>query len=115
MQITISIPEDIGNQLQQNWENLPQKVLESLAIEAYRNRIMNVVQIQQLLKFSSLSETEQFLQQSQIYVPFSKENLVENPPQKTLDDAVKEVQKICMEEDYYLEIPSRQDRQNPFF
>ncbi|PPJ65044.1 hypothetical protein CUN59_01445, partial [Cuspidothrix issatschenkoi CHARLIE-1] len=58
MQITISIPEDIGNQLQQNWENLPQKVLESLAIEAYRNRIMNVVQIQQLLKFSSLSETE---------------------------------------------------------
>lgn len=49
MQITITIPEDIGNQLQQNWENLPQKVLESLAIEAYRNRIM----IQQLLKFYS--------------------------------------------------------------
>ncbi|MFM7362970.1 MAG: UPF0175 family protein, partial [Cuspidothrix sp.] len=76
MQITISIPEDIGNQLQQNWENLPQKVLESLAIEAYRNRIMNVVQIQQLLKFSSLSETEQFLQQSRIYVGFPKESLV---------------------------------------
>ncbi|MFM5944192.1 MAG: UPF0175 family protein, partial [Dolichospermum sp.] len=95
MQITISIPEDIGNQLQQNWENLPQKVLESLAIEAYRNRIMNVVQIQQLLKFSSLSETEQFLQQSRIYVGFPKESLVENPPQKTLNDAVKELQKIC--------------------
>ena len=97
MQITISIPEDIGNQLQQNWENLPQKVLESLAIEAYRNRIMNVVQIQQLLKFSSLSETEQFLQQSRIYVGFPKESLVENPPQKTLNDAVKELQKICNE------------------
>ncbi|MFM6622018.1 MAG: tetratricopeptide repeat protein, partial [Dolichospermum sp.] len=48
-------------------------------------------------KFSSLSETEQFLQQSRIYVGFPKESLVENPPQKTLNDAVKELQKICNE------------------
>ncbi|MBE9260635.1 UPF0175 family protein, partial [Dolichospermum sp. LEGE 00246] len=61
MQITIEIPEDIGNQLQQNWQDLPQKLLEALAVEAYRNKIMTSVQIQQLLKFSSLQETEHFL------------------------------------------------------
>ena len=63
MQITIEIPEDIGNQLQQNWQDLPQKLLEALAVEAYRNKIMTSVQIQQLLKFSSLQETEHFLKQ----------------------------------------------------
>jgi hypothetical protein len=33
MQITINIPEDIGKQLQENWQDLPQKILESVAIE----------------------------------------------------------------------------------
>ena len=61
MQITIEIPEDIGNQLQQNWQDLPQKILEALAVEAYRNKIMTAVQIQELLKFPSLQETEHFL------------------------------------------------------
>jgi hypothetical protein len=51
MQITIEIPEDIGNQLQQNWQDVPQKLLETLAVEAYKNRIMTSVQVQQLLKF----------------------------------------------------------------
>ncbi len=38
MRITIEIPEEIGNQLQQNWQDLPQKLLETLALEAYRSR-----------------------------------------------------------------------------
>jgi hypothetical protein len=70
MQITIEIPEDIGNQLQQNWQDLPQKLLETLAVEAYRNKIMTAVQIQELLKFPSLQETEHFLKQSQIYLDY---------------------------------------------
>ena len=72
MQITIEIPEDIGNQLQQNWQDVPQKLLEALAVEAYKNRIMTSVQIQQLLKFSSLQETEHFLKQSQIFLDILK-------------------------------------------
>jgi hypothetical protein len=114
MQITINIPEDIGNQLQQNWEDLPQKILEALAIEAFRNRIMTSAQIQELLKFSSLSETENFLKQSHILLDSTKEDLSQNTQTKTLADTVKEIQQICIEEDYYLEIPSRQDRPNLF-
>ena len=34
---------------------------------------------------------------------------------KTLADAFNELQQICIEEDYSLEIPSRQDRPNFFF
>jgi len=109
MQITIEIPEDIGNQLQQNWQDLPRKLLEALAIEAYKNRIMTSVQIQQLLKSSSLQETENFLNQSQIYLDYPQENLVQDKQTKTLADAFNELQQICIEEDYSLEIPSRQD------
>jgi len=115
MQITIEIPEDIGNQLQQNWQDLPRKLLEALAIEAYKNRIMTSVQIQQLLKSSSLQETENFLNQSQIYLDYPQENLVQDKQTKTLADAFNELQQICIEEDYSLEISSRQDRPNFFF
>ena len=115
MQITIEIPEDIGNQLQKNWQDVPQKLLEALAVEAYKNRIMTSVQIQQLLKSSSLQETENFLNQSQIYLDYPQENLVQDKQTKTLADAFNELQQICIEEDYFLEIPSRQDRPNFFF
>ena len=115
MQITIEIPEDIGNQLQQNWQDVPQKLLESLAVEAYRNKIMTSVQVQQLLKFASLQETEHFLNQSQISLDYPQETLVQDKHTKTLANAFNELQQICIEEDYSLEISSRQDRPNFFF
>ena len=115
MQITIEIPEDIGNQLQRNWQDVPQNLLEALAVEAYKNRIMTSVQIQQLLKFASLQETEHFLNQSQISLDYPQETLVQDKHTKTLADAFNELQQICIEEDYSLEIPSRQDRPNFFF
>lgn len=115
MQITIEIPEDIGNQLQQNWQDLPRKLLEALAIEAYKNRIMTSGEIQQLLQFSSLQEAEHFLNKSQIFLNYPQENLVQDKQTKTLADVFNELQQICIEEDYSLEIPSRQDRPNFFF
>jgi hypothetical protein len=75
MQITIEIPEEIGNQLQQKWQDLPQKILEALALEASKSRIMTSAQIQQLLKFSYWWETEQFLKQSQAYLDYTENDL----------------------------------------
>ncbi|MEA5551353.1 UPF0175 family protein [Anabaena cylindrica UHCC 0172] len=115
MQITIEIPEDIGNQLQHNWQDLPQKILEILAIEAYRSGIMTAGQIQQLLQFDSLSKTQVFLNPSQVSLDYTQENLEQVKQTKMLADDVKELQQICIEEDYFLEISSRQDRPNLFF
>ncbi|MTJ49920.1 UPF0175 family protein [Dolichospermum sp. UHCC 0259] len=115
MQITIEIPEDIGNQLQQNWQDLPQKILETLAIEAYRSGIMTSGQIQQLLQFDSLSKTQVFLNQSQVSLDYTQENLGQAKQTTMLTDNVKELQQLCIEEDYSLENPSRQDRPNLFF
>ena len=58
MQITIEIPEELGQQLQKEWGNLPRKLLESLAIEAYHSGVMTTAQIQTLLDFSSRWKVE---------------------------------------------------------
>jgi hypothetical protein len=78
MQITIELPEEIGNQLQQKWDNLPQKILESLALEAYRQGLMTSAQIQTMLKFSSRWQTEQFLKENQAYLDYTEADLAED-------------------------------------
>ncbi|EAZ93014.1 UPF0175 family protein [Crocosphaera chwakensis] len=75
MQITIELPEEIGHQLQQQWDNLPQKLLESLALEAYRKGMITSAQIQTMLKFSSRWQTEQFLKEHQAYLDYTEEDL----------------------------------------
>jgi hypothetical protein len=116
MKITIEVPEDIGKQLQQNWGNLPQKILEVLAIEGYRNKIMTSLEIQQLLKLPSVREAEDFLKESQIAADYLEKDLLQDTEiNSSLLHALQELQNVCIDEDYYLEIPSRQDRPNLFF
>ncbi|NJK50489.1 UPF0175 family protein [Candidatus Gracilibacteria bacterium] len=75
MQITIELPEEIGQQLQQQWGNLSRKMLESLAVEAYRNGVLTEAQIQVLLNLPSRFVTEAFLKQSQAYLDYTEEDL----------------------------------------
>jgi predicted HTH domain antitoxin len=78
MQITIEIPEELGQQLQKEWDNLPRKLLESLAIEAYRSGVMTAAQIQVLLNFTSRWEVEEFLHQHQVHLDYTEADLEEN-------------------------------------
>ena len=75
MQITIELPEETGQQLQQQWGNLSRKMLESLAVEAYRNGVLTEAQIQVLLNLPSRFVTEAFLKQSQAYLDYTEEDL----------------------------------------
>ena len=78
MQITIEVPEEIGQQLQQSWQNLPQKLLEVLALEAYKSGIMTSAQIQDLLHLSSRWETEAFLKDSRVDLDYTEKDLEED-------------------------------------
>ena len=75
MQITIELPDEISRQLQQSWDNLPQKIIESIALEAYRKGMMTSAQVQTLLNFSSRWQTEQFLKENQAYLDYTEEDL----------------------------------------
>ena len=49
MQVTIDIPDAIAQQVQGRWHDLPQKVLEIFAIEAYQAEVLTNSKIQVLL------------------------------------------------------------------
>ncbi len=85
MEITIYIPEAVGQQLQKKWDNLSQKTLEALAIQAYRDGVMTSAEIQTLLNLSSRWETNEFLKLHQVY---------------TEDDLAKDVKNIEQLDNY---------------
>ncbi len=84
MQITIEIPEEIGQKLPKIWDNIPQKALESVLVEAYRQGSLTSAQIQSILNLSYRWETQAFLSQYQAYPNYTEEDLADDI--ETLND-----------------------------
>ena len=75
MQITIDIPEAIGQQLTAQWGNVSQRAKEALAIEAYRTGSLTSSQVQSLLNLSSRWEVEEFFKKSQVHLNYTETDL----------------------------------------
>ena len=78
MRITLEIPDDIGQHLEDKWGHLSGKLLESFAVEAYDQNLLTSAQIQTLLKLPSRWATEEFLKHSQAYLDYTEEDLKED-------------------------------------
>ena len=76
MTITINVPEDMMSRLQASWSNLPQRTLEALAVEAYRDQVLSAAEVGRLLGHRSRSETETFLHERQAYLHYTEEDLL---------------------------------------
>jgi predicted HTH domain antitoxin len=61
MQITIQIPDELGDRLASKWGDLERKLLELLAIEAYRELLISSGKVQSLLGMSTCLEVDAFL------------------------------------------------------
>jgi hypothetical protein len=69
MEVAIHLPDDIAQQLQEKWgQDIPRHVLESVALECFRERILGESQLRRLLGFDTRFEVHAFLKQHQ--VPF---------------------------------------------
>jgi len=66
MQITIELPEDIAIGLESKWKDLPRAALESLALEAYRLRVLTAAQLRRLLAFETRIQVDAFLKSHEI-------------------------------------------------
>src|ERR1700684_870541 len=66
MQITLELPEDIGQGLESRWRDLPRAALESLALEAYRSRALTAAQLRRLLGFQTRMQVDAFLKEHEI-------------------------------------------------
>jgi hypothetical protein len=69
MEVAIHLPDDIAHHLQEKWgQDIPRHVLESLALECFRERILGESQLRRLLGFETRFELHEFLKQHE--VPF---------------------------------------------
>ena len=67
MKITLELPEDIVQELRSKWKDLPRAALESLALEAYRSRVLTAAQLRRLLRFETRMQVDAFLKEHEVY------------------------------------------------
>jgi predicted HTH domain antitoxin len=61
MQIQIALPDDVACSLEAKWGSLERKLLEILAIEAYKEGSISVGKVRELLGMSTRLEVDAFL------------------------------------------------------
>lgn len=66
MRITLELPEDIVQGLESKWKELPRAALESLALEAYRSRVLTDAQLRRLLGFETRMQVDAFLKEHEV-------------------------------------------------
>jgi Uncharacterised protein family (UPF0175) len=66
--VKIELPADIEKQLEKQWGDLPRHVLENLAAEGYRARVLSRSQVRRMLGFETGAEVDQFMKS--VGIPF---------------------------------------------
>jgi len=73
--VAIEIPENVSAPLRLRWKDVPRRVLEAVAAEAYRSGALTAHQVGELLGHGSRWETESFLKRVQAYLHYSEDDL----------------------------------------
>jgi len=72
----VTIPDDIAAYLHAHWgEDFPRRVLESLALEAYRERLIGEARLQRWLGLPTRLEAHAFLKQHGVPLNYTLEDL----------------------------------------
>ncbi len=75
MKITIEVPDDMANALQEKWPDMPRGLLEILALEGYRCGALGDGQLRRLLGFETRFEVHAFLNEHNVPLNYSMEDL----------------------------------------
>ncbi|NOT56414.1 MAG: UPF0175 family protein [Deltaproteobacteria bacterium] len=77
MHVAVELPDDIAQQLETSWPDMPRRVLEAVAVEGYRSGVLTHGHVQRLLHLSWW-ETEAFLKERQAYLPYDEADLAQD-------------------------------------
>jgi len=72
--VAIEIPDDLERQLKASWSDLP-RVLEAVALEAYRSEALTPAQIGRLLGMASRWDVEEFLRSAGVPLHYDDADL----------------------------------------
>lgn len=77
MPVTIDLPEEIERRLNEEWQDLPRRALEALALEGYRSEVLTRGQVGELLGLD-FWQTEAFLRERGAFLQYSAEDLTQD-------------------------------------
>ena len=75
MKITIEVPDEIAQRLDQTQENLSRRLLEIIVADAYNSGKLNTAEVGQILKFPSRLQTHAFLRHMGVYLNYDEAEL----------------------------------------
>jgi predicted HTH domain antitoxin len=75
MVLKIDLPDDVTRSLEKRWGDVPRHVIETLAIDGYRDGTLSHYQVQSMLGFESRFETDAFLREHRIPLSYDLEDL----------------------------------------
>lgn len=75
MQITIEIPDDLAERLDQAEGNLSRQLLELIVADAYRRGKLNTAEVGQILQLPSRLATHAFLKRMRTYINYDEAEL----------------------------------------
>ena len=75
MTVAVDIPDDLERRLRDGWADMPRKVLEAVALEAYRSGALTGAEVQRLLGLESRWDLEAFLRQAGVCLDYDQADL----------------------------------------
>jgi hypothetical protein len=74
MEVTVHIPDAIGERLHKNTDDVPRWLLEKAGLEAYRSREISSYELRIMLGLKSRIELDAFLKTHGVYLESSEED-----------------------------------------
>ena len=72
MKVTIQLPDDISAALEAQWDNVPRRSLEAIAIEGYRTGGLTEAQVRRLLELDSRFQVHALLKEHHVSLRYTE-------------------------------------------
>ena len=78
MEISIKVPDEVGERLHSRWQDLPRYALEALVLDAYRREVLTAAELQAILGLPSRYDTDAFLKEAGADLGYTWQDLEED-------------------------------------
>jgi predicted HTH domain antitoxin len=75
MRVTIQLPEDISAALEEQWDDVPRRSLEAIAVEGYRTGALTESQVRRLLELDTRFQVHALLKEHHVPLQYAAEDL----------------------------------------
>lgn len=75
MRVTIQLPDDISAALEEQWDDVPRRSLEAIAVEAYRTGALTESQVRRLLGLESRFQVHALLKEHLVALHYTAADL----------------------------------------